>query len=60
MNDTRSELIEAARAVAGDLKLREDFSAIGIGAAIRMALRNLIPSYWLTPGAEIEVPTCNP
>lgn len=41
MNDTRSELIEAARAVVGDLKLREEFSAGGVGAAIRTAQGNV-------------------
>lgn len=37
MNNTRKELIEAARAVVCELKLREDFSAGGVGAAIRTA-----------------------
>jgi cytidine deaminase len=34
MKVTTSRLIEAARAVVGDLKLRKDFSAGGVGAAI--------------------------
>jgi cytidine deaminase len=41
MNDTRSELIEAARAVVGELKLRKAFSAGGVGAAIRTAQGNI-------------------
>lgn len=41
MNDTRSELIEAAHAVVGDLTLREGFSAGGVGAAIRTVQGNI-------------------
>jgi cytidine deaminase len=35
MNDSNSELIQAARAVVGEMKLRKGFSAGGVGAAIR-------------------------
>lgn len=41
MNDARAKLIEAARAVVGPRKLREDFSAGGVGAAIRTAQGNV-------------------
>ena len=37
MNKTRSRLIEAAKAVCGDLQLRDEFSAGGVGAAILTA-----------------------
>ena len=37
MNEARLQLIEAARVVCGDFRLREDFSAGGVGAAIRTA-----------------------
>jgi len=36
-----SELIQAARAVCGDIQLRDDFSAGGVGAAIRTADGNI-------------------
>lgn len=41
MNDARTELIAAARAVVCELKLRKDFSAGGVGAAIRTAQGNI-------------------
>jgi cytidine deaminase len=41
MTDTNSELIQAARAVVGELKLRKDFSAGGVGAAIRTVQGNI-------------------
>lgn len=41
MNDTNSELIQAARAVVGELKLRKEFSAGGVGAAIRTVQGNI-------------------
>ena len=41
MNERESELIEAARAVCGDFRLRADFSAGGVGAAIRSAEGNV-------------------
>ena len=41
MKETASELIAAARAVCGEFKLREDFSAGGVGAAIRTAEGNV-------------------
>ncbi len=41
MNEDRSQLIEAARAVCGEFQLREGFSAGGVGAAIRTANGNV-------------------
>jgi cytidine deaminase len=41
MNDASAKLIEAARAVVGDLKLRKDWSAGGVGAAIRTVQGNV-------------------
>jgi cytidine deaminase len=41
MNEARSELIKAASAVCGEFKLREGFSAGGVGAAIRTANGNV-------------------
>jgi cytidine deaminase len=41
MNEARLKLIEAARAACGEFKLREDFSAGGVGAAIRTADGNV-------------------
>jgi len=41
MNDTNSELIQAARSVVGELKLRKGFSAGGVGAAIRTVQGNI-------------------
>ncbi|MBC7237999.1 MAG: cytidine deaminase [Chloroflexi bacterium] len=41
MDVKRTQLIEAARAVCGAFKLREDFSAGGVGAALRTADGNL-------------------
>ena len=41
MSDARAKLIEAARAVVRDLRLREKFSAGGVGAAIRTAQGNV-------------------
>ena len=41
MNGSRFQLIEAARAVCGDFKLRDEFSAGGVGAAIRTAKGNV-------------------
>lgn len=41
MESKANELIEAAKAVCGDIKLREDFSAGGVGAAIRTADGNI-------------------
>lgn len=41
MNGSRTELIEAARAVVGELRLRKEFSAGGVGAAIRTAQGNI-------------------
>lgn len=53
MNDTRSELIEAARAVVGELKLREDFSAGGVGAAIRTAQGNIYTGISINLGSGL-------
>jgi len=41
MKHTTSRLIEAARAVVGDLRLRGEFSAGGVGAAIRTVQGNV-------------------
>ena len=41
MNEARLELIEAARGECGDFALRDDFSAGGVGAAIRTAKGNI-------------------
>ena len=41
MREPRSDLIEAARAVCGEFELRKDFSAGGVGAAIRTAKGNV-------------------
>lgn len=41
MNDIKTELIEAARAVVGELRLRKGFSAGGVGAAIRTVQGNI-------------------
>ena len=53
MNDTRSELIEAARAVVGDLKLREEFSAGRVGAAIRTVQGNIYTGICIEPGSGL-------
>jgi cytidine deaminase len=41
MSDAAAKLVEAARAVVGDLNLRDDFSAGGVGAAIRTVRGNV-------------------
>jgi cytidine deaminase len=41
MNDTRAKLIAAAKAVCGAFRLREDFSAGSVGAAILTAKGNI-------------------
>jgi cytidine deaminase len=41
MNEARSKLIEAAKAVCGAFRLREDFSAGSVGAAILTAQGNM-------------------
>ena len=41
MNDSRSPLIEAAKSVCGEFKLRNEFSAGSVGAAIRTAKGNI-------------------
>ena len=41
MDDMRTQLIEAAQAVCGEFTLREDFSAGGVGAAIRTFKGNI-------------------
>jgi cytidine deaminase len=53
MVDTESELIEAARAVVCDLKLREDFSAGGVGAAIRTAQGNIYTGICIDLGSGL-------
>ncbi len=41
MNKNITQLIEAARAVCGDFQLADDFSAGGVGAAIRTVSGNV-------------------
>ena len=41
MENARTELIEAARAVCGEFELRKDFTAGSVGAAIRTAANNV-------------------
>ena len=53
MKDTRAELIEAARAVVGDLQLREDFSAGGVGAAIWTAQGNIYTGICIDLGSGL-------
>ncbi len=53
MVGTDSELIEAARAVVGDLQLREDFSAGGVGAAIRTAEGNIYTGICIDLGSGL-------
>ena len=53
MVDSNSELIEAARAVVGDLQLREDFSAGGVGAAIRTAQGNIYTGICIDLGSGL-------
>ena len=53
MAETNAELIEAARAVVGDLQLREDFSAGGVGAAIRTAQSNVYTGICIDLGSGL-------
>jgi cytidine deaminase len=53
MVDTNLELIEAARAVVGDLQLREGFSAGGVGAAIRTAQGNIYTGICIDLGSGL-------
>jgi cytidine deaminase len=41
MDDAQLQLVEAAKAVCGEFRLREDFSAGSVGAAIRTADGNV-------------------
>jgi cytidine deaminase len=41
MNEARSKLIEAAKAVCGEFRLRENFSAGSVGAAVLTAEGNI-------------------
>jgi cytidine deaminase len=53
MDDSNSKLIEAAQAVVGDLHLREDFSAGGVGAAIRTAKGNVYTGICIDLGSGL-------
>lgn len=53
MKNTRSDLIEAARAVVGNLQLREEFSAGGVGAAIRTAQSNIYTGICIDLGSGL-------
>jgi len=53
MNRTRYQLIEAARAVCGDFKLRDEFSAGGVGAAIRTAKGNVYTGVCIDLGSGL-------
>jgi len=53
MNEARSRLIEAARAVCGVLKLRDEFSAGGVGAAIRTARGNVYTGVCIDLGSGL-------
>jgi len=53
MNESRTQLIEAARAVCGDFALREDFSAGGVGAAIRTAKGNVYTGICIDLGSGL-------
>jgi cytidine deaminase len=53
MNDADLELIEAAQAVVGDLQLREDFSAGGVGAAIRTVQGNVYTGICIDLGSGL-------
>jgi len=53
MNDARSELIAAARAVVGEMKLRKDFSAGGVGAAIRTVQGNIYTGICIDLGSGL-------
>lgn len=53
MNNARSELIAAARAVVCEIKLRKDFSAGGVGAAIRTAQGNIYTGICIDLGSGL-------
>jgi len=53
MNEARSELIAAARAVVGEMKLRKDFSAGGVGAAIRTVQGNIYTGICIDLGSGL-------
>jgi len=53
MNETRLKLIEAARGVCGDFALRDDFSAGGVGAAIRTAKGNVYTGICIDLGSGL-------
>ena len=53
MNDTQKELLEAAQAVVGEMQLREDFSAGGVGAAIRTAQGNIYTGICIDLGSGL-------
>jgi cytidine deaminase len=53
MNDTRTQLIEAARSVCGDFALQEDFSAGGVGAAIHTSKGNVYTGICIDLGSGL-------
>lgn len=53
MNEARSQLIEAARAVCGEFTLGQDFSAGGVGAAIRTANGNVYTGVCIDLGSGL-------
>jgi cytidine deaminase len=53
MNDASAKLIEAARAVVGELKLRKGFSAGGVGAAVRTSRGNVYTGICLDLGCGL-------
>lgn len=53
MDGARAELIAAARGVCGELALREDFSAGGVGAAIRTTKGNVYTGICIDLGSGL-------
>ena len=53
MNESRTQLIEAARNVCGDFALQEDFSAGGVGAAIRTTKGNVYTGICIDLGSGL-------
>jgi cytidine deaminase len=53
MDESRLELIEAARAVCGEFRLRKDFSAGGVGAAIRTSKGNVYTGVCIDLGSGL-------
>jgi len=53
MNDSQSGLIDAARSVVGDMKLGKEFSAGGVGAAIRTVQGNVYTGICIDLGSGL-------